>query len=354
MNLGNLEWIPVMKPKLSEFSSLQKYIKRINYDRSYSNLGQLETDLRIRYSKLMGVESDQIVLVNNGTQGLICAALLSGYDKVCIPAFASAAVGSLISQSRMKYKFVDINKKSWTLDENQLDHKDLNLFVLPFGSSIKNLKILEQPNMLIDATASILNLNLKDVAVDSNLVIFVSLNATKILGGGGGAILVCGSSEKAKELSKFINFGFSSNGAIDIMDSNMKMSEYAVAACHASLDLYDDIHKKWRDLNAKRNKINKLFDVKPDFLNSEDITPYWIIQLKNRDERSNLIDKLNKRKIEYRFWWGGGLFKEKAFKSELTQYFENTNHVVDTYLGLPFYEDIDDLKISRIIEVLGS
>jgi dTDP-4-amino-4,6-dideoxygalactose transaminase len=343
-----------MKPKLPEFSSLQKYIKRIDDSRTYSNFGQLETDLRRRYSKLIGVEEDQIVLVNNGTQGLICAALMSGYGKVCIPAFTFAAAGALISQTRMKYKFVDINKKSWTIDEDPHDNEHLNLFVLPFGSSINNLNILEQPNMLIDAAASILNLNLKNVVMDSNLVIMVSLHATKLLGGGEGAILVCGSSEKAKELRKFTNFGFSSNRSIDIIGSNLKMSEYAAAVCHASLDLYEDTYKKWSDLNLKRNKINKLFDVTPDFLNSEDITPYWIVQLRNKGERSDLIDKLNKRKIEHRLWWGNGLYKEKPFRGESIQYFENADHVTDTYLGLPFYEDIDDLELSRIIEVLGS
>jgi dTDP-4-amino-4,6-dideoxygalactose transaminase len=348
------DFIPVNKPRLPKHSTLLKYLSLIDENKIYSNFGPLEVDLRRRYAELFRVGRDQIVLVNNGTQGLISSALTSGYSKVCIPSFSCATIGSLILQTRMEHKFVDIDLDNWTLNVEDNYSKYLNLFVLPFGSSINNLNILSQPNVLIDAEASIFNLDLNGIKMNANLVIMVSLHATKPLGGVEGGILICGSSEKASELREFITFGFSGHKTINRSGSNMKMSEYSAAVCHSTLDFIEITRKKWHDLNLIRNKINDVIGINPNFLNPNDITPYWIIQLKDSDERLDLINKLNKNKIEFRLWWGRGPYKEKAFEDNSKQTFKNAEYVADRYLGLPFFEDINQSELSRIIEVLSN
>ncbi len=345
--------IPVMKPKLPTYNKIKKYLKVIDKNRIYSNQGPLVKELAVRYGNLFKVDSECIVAVNNGTQALIAGALNLKFNRIRIPIFTFPAGASFKILTKYKIEYSDIDIKTWTL-ETIKSKNFLNLYVTPFGSSINDKSILSKNNYIIDAAASVLNLNFDKISLNENTIIMVSLHATKILGMGEGALLICGTPDLAKKIRRFINFGFDSERAINAIGTNLKMSEYSAAVGHSALDGISSSKNLWFDLNKIRNEVNNELKLNPTFVNPNDITPYWIVQLNSKKERDKLIFSLKKEKIESRIWWGQGLHKEPFFKNEKDKIYPNADLIAQSYLGLPFFIDISDAEINRIVKVLSS
>lgn len=346
-----------MKPRLPRISEVGHYLNLMDQSRIYSNSGPLSNLYKIKLSDYLGVDPSRIVLACNATIALQGAISISESKVWNIPNYSFAATAHAAACSAKEIIFHDVDIATFQV-EGKVFESDFNfgfLPVMPFGAKIEFEKYRHWRNLVVDAAAS-LGAPRPDFSemLDSWFVVY-SLHATKVLGVGEGAFIVCGNSDSAKELNSWLNFGFKRNRISEITATNGKMSEIAAAYGLASMDQLEVEKEDWTSRLFFVKKLMKNSKYHTAVIDYEGFRPYWIVQFEDSNERSYVSDALNNLGIETRMWWPTPLTNMPAFDKYATaDNARNSEFLAKTHLGLPFYRDLSFEQIELIVEKLHS
>ena len=273
-----LKPLPVMRPKLPEFSAVAGYLASMDESRVYSNRGPLLRLLEKRLSLFFGVSEEKLVVCANATLALQGAAFLMPARTFHAPAFTFPATLTAIINTGKNLNLCDIRDDDWTISNQGLliDGNSALVEVLPFGAPFNPFKNLEWNYCIIDAAASTGSDRLDLSNLNDNWVIVFSLHATKVLGIGEGGVAIFGSKSFADEFRAWINFGFSGSRISALPGINGKMSEISAAYGLATLDQWTQEKSEWSDAKESSIVISRDLGIESITSRYSGVSPYWI------------------------------------------------------------------------------
>ena len=349
--------IPVMKPRLPQYSEVEKLLQKIDASHIYSNRGPLLQQLEIEYANYLGTKPELVVVVANATLAL--QGLVEGYeiDEWFAPDYTFSATGLAILKANKKLNLLDVELQSWKLDVSLFQENPINIGlmpVMPFGAEVDLMKYQRFENVVIDAAASLGRIPPNLLNLRPNWSIVFSLHATKVLGAGEGAVVVCGNEKMANNLRAWINFGFVGDRTSEIPGTNAKMSEFNAAYGLASIRKIDVERSSW--LAPQQIVADYSFDRSwSTFLNkSPCFQPYWIVDFGSEKRRDHIEFALASSGIQSRRWWAKPLSKQNAFKvnCKLVGSPVNSGELASRHLGLPMYPDLTEHDVKLIVSTI--
>ena len=352
--MSNEYLIPIFKPSLPKFEQVRLYIERIDETQVYTNRGPLVKELEERYANYFNVASENVVAMCNATLALEGAVTVSAPKKWIVPDFTFPATAhSVINSGKLLY-LSDIDDV-WQL-KIEIQNLDKNAFglvpVMPFGAKIEVNKYAEWESVVIDAAASLGNGPIDLSNLPKNWFIIFSLHATKVLGAGEGALVVCGAPEGAEALKKWSNFGFDLSRISRSHGTNAKMPEIIAAYALASLDSYALEKQDWLSVQTQINLAmsGSFFE---NITNSySGFNPYWIIDAKNENFCLQVQNNLSKAGIETRKWWPQLMSDIFEPHSNLLIETHNSRRISSSILGLPKFRTMKKSDIDKVVSIL--
>jgi dTDP-4-amino-4,6-dideoxygalactose transaminase len=210
--------IKLLTPSIPPIESAQKYIRRAEEARHYTNFGQNVRELEERLSQRYG--GAYVVTVSNCTIGLelvYTLRMIMGYRKIELPALTFAATWLAATRAGLEIVPIDVNKDTWIAPG-----------VAGFG--------LPSFAPVVDAAGAFGEQSVP--LLKGGMTAVFSGHATKTMGAGELGWCVTWDQGEADELRRMSNFHMES-GISTGFGTNAKVSEYTAAVALASLDAYD-------------------------------------------------------------------------------------------------------------------
>jgi dTDP-4-amino-4,6-dideoxygalactose transaminase len=344
--------IPVMKPRLASYDMAESYLRQIDLNRVYTNYGPLVKQVETRYAHFLGVKPENVVALVNATLAIQGCVQISRMQKWAVPNYTFAATAHAVALAGKELQLIEVDESNWKIDLNYVNSKNIGIIpVMPFGSPVNIDDYLDWDHVVVDAAAS-LGSTLENVEkLKPDQFIVYSLHATKVLGAGEGAIVVCGSEENAKNLRAWANFGFTQTRESSFLATNAKMTEFAAAYALAALDQKDLEEGEWsKVLNFKEMRLKEL-----GMLNISDLypgyRPYWIFQI--QDNTKSLIENLDSNQIGNRTWWSTPISNMPAFSQfEVIGGSSISLKLSESLIGLPMWRDLSLSTVEKITEII--
>ncbi len=347
-----------MKPQLAKYDQVAPFLQRIDLSNIYSNHGPLVQELEVAYSTYLKVPKDRIVALSNATQAIQGLVSISSNKDWIVPDYTFSATGLAVLNANRNLHICDVNSTDWKIDISLISEEKLTfglIPVMPFGSPITFEPYKTFNEVIIDAAASLgaTPPNFDDMGI--NWAVVYSLHATKVLGAGEGAIVVCGNTDQANALRAWCNFGFLSGRNSDIQGTNAKMSEFAAAYGLFSILNIAVEKADWLTCQGNVATLTKGFDW-ATFVNAQpNFHPYWIASFKDMQEKTKVAEKLELDGIQTKEWWAVPLSMQQAFsRSKIISPSQNAKYLSGVHLGLPMFRGLTSSVILEICDLINS
>ena len=344
--------IPVLIPSVPTFGHIEKYLKKIDITRRYSNFGPLEYELRCRLSEYLGCRPENVATASNATVAITGGLQTSGFadEEWFLPSWTFAATAAAAQSIRQKY-FVDVDS-SWR-GRFESNHEFV-IDVLPFGDSLVGDRYSGKKAAVVDAAASVANLEgVFSKCSGNNVFVVVSMHATKLIPAGEGAFVFSPNTEWISSFQRWTNFGFDENRIATFAGTNAKLSEYSAAVGLASLDSRYRVFDDYRSLTDRALEISSNFDfLCHPAMSNRLITPYWIVTASSTHQKQTLVKRAKNLGIEVRDWWQKGCHRMPPFKDWPAMPLPNTERLGDLTLGLPFHAYLEEADLSLLSNLL--
>ena len=347
-----------MKPKLATLEEVLPLLKRIDQSRIYSNRGPLVRELEESYSEYFNVDKGLVVALANATQAIQGLVSISKNRNWIVPDYTFSATGLAVLNANKLLHICDVNPIDWKIDIGlvQESQKSFGIIpVMPFGSAVDFYSYIDFEDVIIDAAASLGSNPPKFTDMRSGWAVVYSLHATKVLGAGEGAIVVCGSQNQSESLRAWSNFGFTSGRISEIQGTNAKMSEMNAAYGLFSIQNVGVEKEEW--LKSQEYVASHTFDFAwTTFVNSSpQFHPYWISSFKSEEEKENVVESLDREGIQSRDWWARPLSEQKVFSNAgVIAKTGMAQSLSKVHLGLPMYRGLEHKTIVNICQVIQS
>lgn len=356
--------IPVMKPRLPNIHEVQKYIAIIDANRIYSNNGPLLKLYEERLATFLNVDAKRLVCLNNATLALAGCLKRLMKTNVILPSYTFAASALSAQFAGTKVCFVDVEVETGCIDLRlvkramQIEVDSIVMPVSAFGAPVTLDMYEDFEYVIIDAAASMGSLSCNLMDLKENWFVVFSLHATKVFGCGEGAVVICGSEDNANWLRSWSNFGFSGNRYPTQVGINAKLSEIMAAYGLAVLDQSDVELNEWSSLLNKIRSASYPQRYRSGLENMPGIRPYWLVNCSSSNERESLEKFLAENGVDSRRWWPRALhtlsiFENSPFFHDNYKGSSSSEHLAASQLGLPFFRDLSDDQISKIINLLN-
>lgn len=354
--------IPVMRPQLPTADDVLPYLRRIDEARYYTNFGPLLRELEVRLADFYGVSGNQLALAANGTVALSAALLAVGAkprSRCLVPSWTFVATAAAAWAANLEPYFVDVDEATWTMNPRALASRgDLErvgavIVVSPFGAPVDTAawdRFMDETNIpvIIDCAASFDTVQAIDQARPGRSPIMVSLHATKVFGAGEGAFVVSTDEQTVLRFRQICNFGVWERPG-QILGYNGKLSEYHCAVGLAQLD-------RWPQ---RREQLVRVTDRYRDSLGAIPglaLLPHygdgWVSCYCNVATDSpavSMIEWLRECGVETRRWWRSGVHGQPAYRGFARDPLPVTERLGERVFGLPFFPDIDDAQVERVV-----
>ncbi len=355
------EPVAVAKPLLPVFEALEPYLRRIDANRWYANLGPLVLELEGRLAERFA-QPTRVVTAANGTQAITLALLATGATEgLCaMPAWTFVATAHAAIQAGLTPWLLDVDPETWMLDPASVRTAVRDapgpvaavVPVLPFGRPMDLqpwARFREETGIpvVVDGAAAFDGLDLAPVPVT------VSLHATKALGCGEGGFIATDDGAFADQVRDQTNFGFRTPRLSATTGTNAKLSEYAAAVGLAALDAWPST--RIRLLRAAQQlRMALALDSQVTF------QPGWGVSWVSttcivgvpEGRAPVLAEAASAAGVETRQWWGAGCHRHPAFAGLPRTSVDVTDHLAVSTLGLPFAIDLGRDVIERIAGAL--
>jgi dTDP-4-amino-4,6-dideoxygalactose transaminase len=354
---SELKEIKVLIPSVPKADCILPYLKEIDSTRIYSNFGPLNAELIARLSSYIGIGTQNIATCANATlaiQGLIASNPIKSHDWE-LPVWTFTATPAAAVNSGKNLEFVDSNVH-WRADFDSRRSKGHSLIdIAPFGDLIETMPVVKCKSLIVDAAPCFDSVKKIDLHDDYPVAVVVSLHATKLLPAGEGAFVFSNSTEWISTFKSWTNFGMDGDRVSQFIGTNAKLSEYGAAVALASLDLWPSTRIKFLELSKKALTTSHKYG----FLTSPAmekglVTPYWILRLEDKKQKSHLINLLNNNNIEWRDWWKEGIHKMPAYANFIKRDFPQTDLLSSVTIGLPMHSELTEIDLMRISNLIKS
>jgi dTDP-4-amino-4,6-dideoxygalactose transaminase len=347
-----------MKPRLASFEEIAPFLKRIDHNNIYSNRGPLVCELEEAYSRFLDIDKELVVALSNATQAIQGLISISKNNDWVVPDYTFSATGLAVLNSNRNLYICDVSLSDWKIDTKLICGEKTSfgiIPVMPFGAPVDFEPYINFDDVIIDAAASLGSTRPTFSRMKKDWAVVYSLHATKVLGAGEGAIVVCGNRPQAELLRVWSNFGFSSNRTSEIQGTNAKMSEVSAAYGLYSIQNFETERADWLKSQEFVASQTSGFEWST-FVNSvPQFHPYWIASFKDDNEKFKVAEKLGQAGIQTREWWSKPLSMQNAFSNAkfLSQNM-NAKRLASLHLGLPMFKDLTADLVTEIINVVMS
>jgi len=352
--------VPVMRPRLPDAEAILPYLRQIDAARWYSNDGPLVQRLSSRFAAHFSVAEDEVALVANGTVGLTLGLRATGAvagGRCLVPAWSFSATAHAILGAGLVPYFLDVEPTSWSLTP-QIARQALAdgvsevaavMPVMPFGRPL-DLAAWDAFSdetgipVVVDAAAGF------DSLVPAHGPTVLSLHATKAFGVGEGGVVICRDANYVGDVRRLANFGFTADRQSAVPATNAKMSEYTGAVGLARLDTWPIVR------DASRALTKRYIDAAADLASIQFMPGYgnWAtstcVAMFGERGADAAAQNLAQGGIESRRWWGDGCHRQPAFADCQSGPLPVTEMLSAVALGLPFFPELDDATINRVLE----
>jgi len=355
----------ILRPKLPGADRLVPYLNLIDQSRVYSNYGPLSRAFEERLESRFGLPAHGVTTVANATLGLALA--LSAQDAprgtLCVmPAWTFIASVHAATMAGMIPYFVDVDVESWSLLPDSVSEAMAQapgrvgaiMPVAPFGRPVdvrawEDFRRRSGIPIVIDAAAGF------DLVQRSSIPTVVSLHATKVLGVGEGGFVMCTDTSVVREVQKRANFGFDRKREAVVLGGNAKLSEYHAAVGLAAMDEWSGARDEWMAVaQTYRRALTSSNHVHfQDGFGQAWIGSTCVVRLDDGGaDRTEAL--LHQQGIETRRWWGAGAHTQAATQEFPRCPLPVTEKLAASTIALPFYRDLADRDIERVVDCLSS
>lgn len=367
--------IPFLKPNVVKKDTYLQYLTEIDENKIYTNYGPLNRQFEERILDEYFKGKGNVTTVNNATMGLILsiAELKRPNAKYAImPSFTFSATPLAAMWCGLEPYFIDVDKETWLMDEEKLVEA-LNLLgnevaiVVPYATFGSYLKLsfynqLQETGIpvVIDA-APCFGTTYEDIHIGENFQgsIVFSFHATKSFGIGEGGLVYSQDSELVQRIRTASNFGYYGTRESISLGINSKLSEIHAAIGLATLDVYrEKIQKRQQIYEYYLGEINSynLLEKGWEIQKVVGSIPYQFFSIlcpKGENNRK-YIEKLEQNSINAVSYYSPSCHQQQQFKNYLHLDLEVTNDLTERIICLPFWEDMNQMVIKRVIKVLIS
>ncbi len=361
------ERIPVMRPQLPTADELLPYLRRIDEARYYSNHGALLRELEERLAEFYGVPASNVSVVANGTVALSAALLAVGAkpgSRCLVPSWTFVASAAAAWAANLRPYFVDVDEATWMLDpdalrrRNDLDDVAAVMAVSPFGAPVDTaawdafsddtgIPVIIDCAAAFDAVASV------EKAKPGRSPIMISLHATKALGSGEGGLVISTDERVMERFNQICNFGVW-HAPGQILGYNGKQSEYHSAVGLAAVAGWP---KRRHALEALTNEYKSRLSIIDGIGMVPGYGNGWVscyCNIRTAGDATASIAKLASAGIDTRRWWQKGVHRQEAYSRFGRDPLRVTEYLADRVFGLPFFHDMREQDVNRVIEELGT
>lgn len=353
---------PLRRCRLPLASEIMPYLEEIDANQWYSNFGPLSVEFEKRLAVRFGLEEGQVQLVSSATIGLYLALSALNLPKgsfCAVPSLTFPATVSAVRLAGLTPIFIEIDPETLTIStEAVLQAADaceissavpVSFFGIPIAAANWQEALNDSGIKAVFDAAWCFD-DLETSAIPS----IVSLHATKVLGIGEGGFVTCLDREVIQTIRRNSNFGMTMERDIVSFGVNGKMSEYSAAVGLAALDGWEDRRSNLSALQeayvGHLSRVNGL-RVIPE--NSAQRLSGSICVMFDQPPNQKLMESLQERSIEARYWWTAPCHTLSAFSQVARSDLCITNDIASRVINLPFYEGLSADDVEYIVSVLS-
>jgi len=367
--------IPLLTARLPSLERLAPYLERIDSNGWYSNFGPLVQELETRLGNAFsakGRAQPHAITVGNGTAGIelaLRALRLPPRAPVLIPALTFVATATAVLSAGLTPIVCDVHRKSWLLTPelaaDALRHRPFYA-VVPVAAygcpqdtdGWSRFHVDTGLPVVIDAAAGFGN----QMECGPTCSVY-SLHATKPLAAGEGGFVVTRDPKFASDVRQLSNFGINLTdprvaaiGAVTMVGTNAKMSEYHAAVGLASLD-------EWAQNAAHRlalyrtytDAVRAIGGLRTEWQETpvECVRSTCCLLLDSRRRRDRAESVFRKAGIATRRWYLPLIDRHPAMGNVPHDPTPVADDIAERLLGIPFHPKLDEPAIDAIICALS-
>jgi len=343
---------------LPKSDSVAAYLRQIDDSRVYSNFGPLVQRFTDRLAGYFGVDSENVVLLGNGTLGLQGAVSTASPrdSQWIVPTWTFVATAqAVLSAGRIPY-FEDVEVDTWTLQRPDNQAAVGTIVTSPFGGKMSLQDWANESArrpVIIDAASCFDSFRNLSLVNKLNICVMVSLHATKLVSTGEGGVVI-GPKEWIAEIKKWSNFSFFGDRVARTEGTNAKLSEYQAAVGLASIDEWPRTRERW--LKVYKRYIHRLAEsgvtIQPR-MDGDYVSSTLVANLNGKVPKMEVVTRLKAANIESRDWWGAGLHRMPAFDEFVSKRtYTNTDLLAESTIGLPLYVDMTSTEVDSVVSTM--
>lgn len=363
--------IYVTQPILPDLDDFNEQLKDIWASKWLTNHGAKHNELEEKLKSVLKVPN--LSLFNNGTIALLIAlrAMDLPYEsEVITTPFTFAATPHCISWNGQKPVFCDIEPDTMCIDANKIEDfitektsAILGVHVYGFPCNVEKIdKIAKKHNLKViydAAHAFSTEINGKGIGNFGDITMF-SFHATKLYNTIEGGCLTYNDEKLKERIYNLRNFGIRSEDEVVEIGINGKMNELQAAVGLLNLNLFKAEQAKREKIKQFYiDKISNIKGIKIPMMPKNTTNSYQyfpIIVEKNYPlSRNELYEKFKQHNIIVRKYFYpicSDYEPYKYFKSSRVVNLPVANEMKEKVLCLPFYGDLQEEEIKRIINTL--
>ena len=372
MQLNTVNKIYVTQPLLPEFHDFENQIEEIWKSKWLTNMGKKHSELETSLRSVLKVSN--VSLFNNGTIALLTAlkAMNLPYgSEVITTSFTFAATPHCIVWNGCKPIFCDIEPNTMTIDVDKIENlitpntsAILGVHVYGFPCDVEKIeKIAKKHNLKViydAAHAFSTEINGRGIGTFGDITMF-SFHATKLFNTIEGGCLTYNDNNLVKKIYNLRNFGIQNEEVVEDVGINGKMNELQAAMGIENLKIYKKEQKKrakikkFYDKNISEIKGIRLPKMPNGVTNSYQYYPI-IIEDNYRISRDELYEKFKEQNILTRKYFYPACIDYDCYKDNIEVKlgdFRETNDIKRRVLCLPFYGNLNEDILKKIISILG-
>lgn len=368
--------VPLLTAQLPSLERIAPYLERIDRNGWYSNFGPLVQELEARLAGTFhaaGHPTPYAITVGNGTAGIelaLRALCLPAGTPVLVPALTFVATATAVLSAGLTPVVCDVDSRSWLLTP---DLAFQAMSSTPFRAIVP-VATFGCPQdtqawsrfhghtgvpVIIDAAAGFGN----QLDCGPTCSVF-SLHATKPLAAGEGGFVVTRDRKFASDIRQLSNFGINLTdpqvapiGAVTMVGTNAKMSEYHAAVGLASLDVWPENAARRRALyQSYTNSVRAIAGLGTDWQQApvECVRSVCCLLLDSRRRRDRAEATLGATGVGTRRWYLPLIDRHPAMGHIAHAPTPVADDLAERLLGIPFHLRLDMNAQMLVAKALAS
>lgn len=334
-----------------------------------TNMGKYHQELEHELKEYLDVS--ELSLTVNGHMALELAIQAFNFPKgaeIITTPFTFISTTHAIVRNHLEPVFCDVKMCDGTIDESKIENliTEKTVAILPvhvYGNvcnveEIQNIAYKYRLKVIYDAAHSF-GIKYKNVGIGNygDASVF-SFHATKVFNTIEGGAVVFSDPQMSEKIYNLKNFGIRGEELVVDIGANAKMNEFAAIMGLCNL-------KHIKTVQEKRKKLYKMYHGHLDLIKGIDFFnnnryatknyAYFPILIKESYKRSRdkLYDLLSEHDIYSRKYFYPLTSDQACFKNKYRNCkLKNARKLADQILVLPFYEELEEKNVYRIVDLI--